>query len=162
MRLQCKPGLFVAATTLWATTATAYGLEAPTLPAATPVSSLNQLFHDIRVQYKISLAGQASGDVPSVVARVWATYAFTPTISASVGLRHVSRAYTSTETALRWSDYSYNASLDLTMTWQISPRLRMIGRLHSAANNVHAVHIGSVSAHVGIPKAVNVALEYRF
>jgi len=183
MRLACQPRdsrLFIAATTVWALASAVYGFEASAAPVSTSGAAkhdssgsvrviprrffdalLSELSHDVDVQYKISLKGNTSGDVPAIVANVWATYTFTPEISASIGLRHVSRAYANTATSLRWSGYSYDASLDLTLTWQINPRLRMIGRLRSAGD-VNAIHVGPLNARIGVPKAPNVTLEYRF
>src|SRR5690606_32566853 len=107
----------------------------------------------------MSLAGNTPTNTPSVVANAWATYAFTPEVSASMGLRYVSRVFADTANTVYWPSYTL---LDLALAWQINPKLRMVGRVRNATDEVYAASVSTGRAYLGASRTVDVTLQYQF
>lgn len=115
--------------------------------------------YDKFVRNGMSLAGNTPTNTPSVVANAWATYAFTPEVHASVGLRYVGRVFANIDNTVYWPSYTV---LDLAVAWQINPKLRMVGRVRNVTNEVYAANVGTGSAYLGAPRTADVMLQYQF
>jgi len=158
MRISCKSGLCAIALLL-ATTSTAHSAFGDAGPGQHGFfnAAFGQLFGKIKFQSQTSLAGNGAGKLPSLVTHMGATYAVTSDISAGVDLRHTSRVHTDAGVG-----YSSTALLDLNLSWKISRRWHMVGRLRSVAADAFALDIGVGSAKFGVPRTGDIALEYRF
>jgi iron complex outermembrane receptor protein len=122
------------------------------------ISYVDAQYEEFR-QGGVSLAGNRPSNTPSVVANAWATYAFTPEVSASLGLRHVGRAYANASNTLYWPSYTL---LDLAVAWQVNPQWRMIGRVRNVTDKVYAANVGTSSVYLGAPRTADVSLQYHF
>jgi iron complex outermembrane receptor protein len=115
--------------------------------------------YDDFIQSGVSLAGNAPTNTPSLVANLWASYAFTREVQGSVGLRHVSKVYADAANTLRWPSYTL---VDLALAWQIDPRLRLVGRVRNLTDKVYAANIDTRQAYLGAPRTFDVALQIQY
>jgi|GEM_PF-3685608 len=127
-----------------------------TSPAQCANLQVNRLLKDLNVQYKVTLASNGAGSIPSVVAKAWTSYALTSQLSAGVDLRHTSRVHANA------SGYTGSTLLDVNLTWQLSRNLTIVGRLRSVAADAYGLSAGSANANFGIPSTGDISLEYRF
>ncbi|WP_209021061.1 TonB-dependent receptor [Allopusillimonas ginsengisoli] len=115
--------------------------------------------YDDFVQGGVSLAGKTPSNTPSVVGNLWASYAFTPEVQGSVGLRHVGRVFADAANTVYWPSYTL---VDLALAWQIDPRLRLVGRVRNLTDKVYAANINTGQAYLGAPRTVDLALQIQF
>lgn len=110
-------------------------------------------------QNGVSLAGRTPSNTPSTVANLWLSYAFTPAVQASVGIRHVGKVYADAANTLNWPGYTL---LDLGVSWKINRSVTLIGRVRNATDRIYAASIGSTSAYLGAPRAADLTLRATF
>ncbi len=106
----------------------------------------------------ISLAGKTPTNTPSTVANLWVSYAFTPKLQASVGLRHVGKVYADAANTQQWPSYTL---ADLGLIYQFKPGMSIVARLRNVTDRVYAANIGTM-AYLGAPRTADVALRVAF
>lgn len=114
--------------------------------------------YDVFRQGGVSLAGKRPTNTPSTVANLWTSYAFTPQVQASAGIRHVGRVYADAANTQQWAAY---ALLDLGVTYLVKPGVSVTARLRNATDKVYAANIGTM-AYLGAPRTADVALRVAF
>jgi len=115
--------------------------------------------YDNHRQDGVSLAGKRPANTPSVVANLWVSYAITPALQASAGVRHVGKVYADAANTLTWPGYTL---LDLGLRWQISPSVSLVGRVRNATDRLYAANVGTTMAYLGPPRSADVALRLAF
>ena len=115
--------------------------------------------YDEFMQSGQSLKGKTPTNTPSVVANVWASYAFTPTVQGSVGVRHVSRVFADASNTIHWPSYTL---LDVALAWQFDPRMRVVGRVRNVTDEVYAANVSTTRAYLGAPRTADLTLQVRF
>ncbi|QNK65646.1 TonB-dependent receptor [Variovorax sp. PAMC26660] len=106
-----------------------------------------------------SLAGRTSTNTPAVVANLWMSYAFTPRLQATVGVRHVGKVYADAANTINWPGYTL---LDLGLSWKVNRSVTVVGRIRNATNRVYAANVGSTFAYLGAPRTADVSLRVSF
>jgi iron complex outermembrane receptor protein len=107
----------------------------------------------------VSLAGKTPTNTPSTVANLWVSYAFTPAVQASVGLRHVGKVYADAANTMTWPAYTL---LDLGVSWKVNKSVTLIGRVRNATDKLYAANISSTSAYLGAPRTADITLRAAF
>lgn len=107
----------------------------------------------------VSLAGKTPTNTPSTVANLWVSYAFTPAVQASVGLRHVGKVYADAANTMTWPAYTL---LDLGVSWKVNKSVTLIGRVRNATDKLYAASISSTSAYLGAPRTADITLRAAF
>lgn len=107
----------------------------------------------------VSLAGSTPTNTPATVANVWVSYAFTPAVQASIGIRHVGKVYADAANTMNWPSYTL---VDLGVSWKINRTLTLTGRIRNATDRIYAASIGTTSAYLGAPRAADVTLRATF
>jgi iron complex outermembrane receptor protein len=107
----------------------------------------------------VSLAGKTPTNSPSTVGNLWISYAFTPSVQASVGVRHVGKAYADAANTMNWPAYTL---LDLGVSWKVNKSVTLIGRVRNATDKLYAANIGSTSAYLGAPRTADITLKAAF
>ncbi|ADU35900.1 TonB-dependent receptor [Variovorax paradoxus] len=107
----------------------------------------------------VSLAGRTPTNTPAMVANLWVSYAFTPRLEASVGVRHVSKVYADAANTANWPGYTL---LDLGLSWKVSNTVAVVGRIRNATDRIHALNVGSTFAYLGAPRTADVSLRVAF
>lgn len=107
----------------------------------------------------VSLAGRTPTNTPAVVANLWASYAITPQLQASAGLRHVGKVYADAANTTSWPAYTL---LDLGLSWKLSRSVTVVGRIRNVTNKVYAANVGTTFAYLGAPRTADVALRVSF
>lgn len=107
----------------------------------------------------VSLAGNTPTNTPSTVGNLWVSYAFTPAVQASVGVRHVGKVYADAANTMSWSAYTL---LDLGVSWKVNKAVTLIGRVRNATDKLYAANIGSTSAYLGAPRTADITLKAAF
>lgn len=107
----------------------------------------------------VSLAGKTPTNTPSTVANLWVSYAFTPAVQASVGLRHVGKVYADAANTMTWPAYTL---LDLGLSWKVNKSVTLIGRVRNATDKLYAANISSTSAFLGAPRTADITLRAAF
>jgi len=108
----------------------------------------------------VSLAGKTPTNTPSTVANLWVSYAFTPTLEGSVGLRHVGKVYADAANTLTWPSYTL---VDLALSWQVNKSVALIGRLRNATDKLYAANVASATqVYLGAPRTADVTLRVAF
>lgn len=107
----------------------------------------------------VSLAGKTPTNTPSTVANLWLSYAFTPAVQASVGIRHVGKVYADAANTMNWPGYTL---LDVGVSWKINNALTLTGRIRNATDRIYAASIGPSSAYLGAPRTADLTLRATF
>ncbi|UMR29389.1 TonB-dependent receptor [Massilia sp. MB5] len=107
----------------------------------------------------VSLAGKTPTNTPETVANVWLSYAFTPALKASVGVRHVGAVYADAANTIKWPSYTL---VDLGLSYQVQRNVSLVARLRNAGDKVHALNMTSTMAYLGAPRTADVALRFAF
>ncbi|MGJ7527788.1 TonB-dependent receptor [Variovorax sp. GB1P17] len=107
----------------------------------------------------VSLAGRTPTNTPAVVANLWTSYAFTPSLQATVGVRHVGKVYADAANTINWPGYTL---LDLGLSWKVNRSVTVVGRIRNATNRVYAANVGSTFAYLGAPRTADVSLRVSF
>jgi iron complex outermembrane receptor protein len=107
----------------------------------------------------VSLAGKRPTNTPASVANLWASYAFTPALKASVGLRRVGKTYGDASNTVYWPDYSV---VDLGFDIRINAGISLSGRVRNALDRVYAANLGSTMAYLGAPRTADLSLRMAF
>lgn len=107
----------------------------------------------------VSLAGRTPTNTPAVVANLWTSYAFTPHLQATVGVRHVGKVYADAANTVNWPGYTL---LDLGLSWKVNRSVTVVGRIRNATNRVYATNVGSTFAYLGAPRTADVSLRVTF
>lgn len=107
----------------------------------------------------ISLKGKTPANTPATVANLWVSYAITPALQASAGVRHVGKVYADAANTVHWPRYTL---LDLGLAWRIDRSATLTARVRNATDRVHAAHVTSTLAYLGAPRTVDLALRMAF
>ena len=111
------------------------------------------------MQGGVSLAGKTPTFTPETVVNLWVTYAITPTLHASAGLRHVGKTYADAANTMYWPSYSL---LDLGLAWKINKTATLTGRLRNATDRTYAAEGRPGQASLGAPRTADVTLHVAF
>ena len=111
------------------------------------------------MQGGVSLAGKTPTFTPERVANLWVTYAITPILHASAGLRHVGKTYADAANTIYWPSYTL---LDLGLSWKISKTASLTGRLRNATDRIYAAEGRPGQAYLGAPRTADVTLHVAF
>lgn len=106
----------------------------------------------------VSLAGKTPTNTPATVANLWVGYAITPTLRASVGVRHVGKVFANTANTQWQSAYTL---LDLGLSWKINKTSTLTGRIRNATDRIYAANLSS-QAYLGAPRTADVTLHVAF
>lgn len=107
----------------------------------------------------VSLAGRTPTNTPAVVANLWVSYAFTPRLQATVGVRHVGKVYADAANTINWPGYTL---LDLGLSWKVNRSVTLVGRIRNATDRIYAANVGSTFAYLGAPRTADVSLRVAF
>ena len=107
----------------------------------------------------ISMAGKTPTNTPAVVANLWVSYAFTPALQASVGLRHVGKAYGDSLNTTSWPAYTL---LNLGLSYRINRNLSIVGRIRNATDKRYAANLTGAMAYLGAPRTFDISLRAAF
>lgn len=111
----------------------------------------------------ISLAGKTPTNIPAAVANLWTSYAITPALQASMGIRYVAKVYANTTNTTTWPSYTL---LDLGLGYQISRNVSLIGRIRNVTDKIYAANVSvsstSASAYLGAPRTADVTMRITF
>ncbi|GGB99393.1 TonB-dependent receptor [Oxalicibacterium flavum] len=110
-------------------------------------------------QNGVSLAGKTPTGTPATVANLWTTYAFTPALKGTVGIRRVGKIYGNAANTTIWPDYTL---VDLGMNYQINRQVSLIGRIRNVTDRIYAANAGSTSVYLGAPRTADVSLRIVF
>ena len=110
-------------------------------------------------QAGVSLAGRTPTNTPAVVANLWMSYAFTPRLQATMGVRHVGKVYADAANTINWPGYTL---LDLGLSWKVNRSVTVVGRIRNATDRVYAANVGSTFAYLGAPRTADVSLRVTF
>jgi len=111
------------------------------------------------MQGGVSLAGKTPTFTPETVANLWVTYAITPTVHASAGLRHVGKTYADAANTMYWPSYTL---LDLGLSWKINKTASLTGRLRNVTDRIYAAEGRPGQAYLGAPRTADVTLHVAF
>lgn len=111
------------------------------------------------VQGGISLVGKTPTNTPETVANLWVSYAITPAVTASAGVRHVGKVYADAANTQYWPSYTL---LDLGLAWKLSPTTTLTGRIRNATDRIHAVESRSAQVYLGAARTADVTLHVAF
>jgi len=106
-----------------------------------------------------SRAGNTPSGTPATVANLWTTYAFTPALKGSAGIRRVGKVYGNAANTTVWPHYTL---LDLALSYQISPKVSLIGRIKNATDEIYAASVSANSVYLGAPRTADVTLRIAF
>jgi iron complex outermembrane receptor protein len=115
--------------------------------------------YDSYQQGGVSLAGKTPTNTPSTVANLWVSYAVTPAVQASVGVRHVGKVYADAANTMNWPAYTL---VDLGLSWRINRSVTLTGRIRNASDRLYAASIGTTSAYLGAPRTADLTLRAAF
>ena len=110
------------------------------------------------VQGGVSRAGNVPQLVPQQVANLWASYAITPTVSASAGVRHVGKVYGNAANTKFWPSYTL---LDLGLAWKVNKTTTLTGRVRNATDRIYAAETRD-QVYLGAPRTLDVTLHTAF
>ena len=111
------------------------------------------------VQGGVSLAGKTPTNTPQTVANLWVSYAISPALSASAGLRHVGKIYADAANTQYGPGYTL---LDLGVAWKINPNTTLTGRVRNAGDRIYAAEARSAQVYLGAPRTADVTLHVAF
>lgn len=119
-------------------------------------------YEDFR-QGGVSLAGKTPTNIPATVANLWTSYAITPALQASMGVRRVGKVYADAANTMTWSSYTL---IDLGMGYQINRNVSLIGRIRNVTDKLYAANTSvsstAASAYLGAPRTADVTLRINF
>lgn len=107
----------------------------------------------------VSLAGTTPTNTPETVANLWTSYAFTPALQASAGLRHVGKVYANAANTQSWPAYTL---LDLGLSYQLQRNMSLVLRLRNATDKVYAANVGSTMAYLGAARSADLTLRVSY
>lgn len=107
----------------------------------------------------VSLAGRTPTNTPRTVFNVWTSYALTPQLQASAGIRRVGAVYADAANTQRWPAYTL---LDLGLSYQFNRHTTLMARVRNATDRVYALNVGGTQAYLGAPRTADVALRLNF
>ena len=107
----------------------------------------------------VSLAGKTPTNTPQTVANLWASYAITPALNASAGLRHVGKIYADAANTQYGPAYTL---LDLGLSWKINRHTTLTGRVRNVGDRVYAAEARSAQVYLGAPRTADVTLHAAF
>ncbi|MEG1770757.1 MAG: TonB-dependent siderophore receptor [Comamonas sp.] len=107
----------------------------------------------------VSLAGTTPTNTPETVANLWTSYAFTPALQASAGLRHVGKVYANAANTQSWAAYTL---LDLGLSYQIQRNMSLVLRVRNATDKVYAANVSSTMAYLGAPRSADLTLRVTY
>ena len=110
------------------------------------------------VQGGISMAGKVPALVPQAVANLWVSYAITPTVTASAGLRHVGKVYGNAANTKYWPSYTL---LDLGLGWKLGPATTLTARIRNATDRTYAAEVRD-QVYLGAPRTADLTLHTAF
>ncbi len=119
---------------------------------------VNAQYEDFR-QGGVSLAGNTPTNIPATVANLWTSYAITPALQASMGIRRVGKVYADAANTMIWPSYTL---LDLGLGYQINRNVSLIGRIRNATDKIYAANVSATSAYLGAPRTADVTLRITF
>ena len=111
------------------------------------------------VQNGESLAGMTPTNTPRTVLNLWTSYAFTPQLEASVGVRRVDAVYGDAANTLRWPGYTL---VDLGMSYRINRNTRLTARLSNATDQIYATSVRSTMVYLGPTRSADLTLRMSF
>ncbi len=111
------------------------------------------------IQGGVSLAGKTPTNTPETVANLWVSYAITPALTASAGVRHVGKVYADAANTQYWPSYTL---LDLGLAWRLNRSTTLTGRIRNATDRIHAVESRSAQVYLGAARTADVALHVAF
>ena len=111
------------------------------------------------MQGGVSLAGKTPTNTPQTVANLWVSYAISPALSASAGLRHVGKIYADAANTQYGPAYTL---LDLGVAWKINPNTTLTGRVRNAGDRIYAAEARSAQVYLGAPRTADVTLHVAF
>jgi len=137
----------------------ALGLQPlPPLSLQANVTHVDAEYENFR-QGGISLAGKTPANTPKTVANAWLSYAVSPVLKASAGVRYVGAVYADAANTIEWPAYTL---LDLGLSYQLDRNISLVGRVRNAGNRVHALNTTSTMAYLGAPRTVDATLRVAF
>lgn len=107
----------------------------------------------------VSLKGKTPTNTPATVANLWVSYAITPALQASAGVRHVGKVYADAANTVHWPSYTL---LDLGLAWRIDRSATLTARVRNATDRIYAANVTSAMAYLGAPRTVDLALRVAF
>jgi len=107
----------------------------------------------------VSLAGKTPTNTPATVANLWASYAFTPALQGSVGVRRVGKVYADAANTLNWPAYTL---VDLGLSYQVNRHVSVVGRIRNATDRRYAANLTSTMAYLGAPRTADVSVRVAF
>jgi iron complex outermembrane receptor protein len=107
----------------------------------------------------VSLAGSTPTNTPETVANLWTSYAFTPALQASAGLRHVGKVYANAVNTQSWAGYTL---LDLGLSYQVQRNMSLVLRLRNATDRVYAANVASTMAYLGAARSADLTLRVSY
>ncbi len=111
------------------------------------------------VQSGTSQAGRTPINTPETVANLWVSYALTPALRASAGVRHVGKVYADAANTQYWPEYTL---LDLGLAWKLNATTTLTGRIRNATDRIHAVESRSTQVYLGAARTADVSLHVAF
>ncbi|WP_374583910.1 TonB-dependent receptor [Pseudoduganella sp.] len=137
----------------------ALGLQPlPQLSLQANVTHVDAEYENFR-QGGISLAGKTPAATPKTVANAWLSYAVSPVLKASAGVRYVGAVYADAANTIEWPAYTL---FDLGLSYQLDRNMSLVGRVRNAGNRVHALNTTSTMAYLGAPRTVDATLRVAF
>lgn len=115
--------------------------------------------YDDYTQGGVSLAGKRPTNTPATVANLWVSYAVTPALQATVGLRRVGRVYADAANTVSWPAYLL---VDLGMSYRIDRRTAIVARIRNLTDKVYAASMTPTMAYLGAPRTADVSLRIAF
>ena len=137
----------------------AVGLQpAPRWSVQGNLTYVDAQYEDYR-QAGVSLAGKRPINTPAVVGNLWASYAITPAVQASIGLRHVGKVYADAANTQYWPSYTL---VDVGVAWRIDRSTTLTARVRNLTDKVYASTVSSTSAYLGPPRTADLTLRVAF
>ncbi|WP_188380808.1 TonB-dependent receptor [Oxalicibacterium faecigallinarum] len=149
----------------------AKGIELSAGLLMTPAWSVQGNLSYVDTQYEtfltstgVSLAGNTPANTPSTIANLWTSYAFTPDLKASLGMRHVGKVYANNTNSATWPAYTL---VDLGLAYQINKNLSLVARVKNVTDKIYALNVSSdnnvpQSVYLGAPRTADVSLRITF
>jgi iron complex outermembrane receptor protein len=107
----------------------------------------------------VSLAGKRPINTPAVVGNLWLSYAFTPAWQATLGLRHVGKAYADGINTQYWPSYTL---VDVGLGWRIDRSMTLTARIRNLTDKVYAASVIGNQAYLGAPRTADLTLRVAF
>ncbi len=115
--------------------------------------------YDQFVDGGVSYAGKTPTNIPATVSNLWTSYAITPNLLLSIGLRHVAKVYTNNANTTVWPSYTL---LDLGLGYQINRNVSLIGRIRNVTDKIYTSNVSASSAYLGAPRTADATMRINF